>query len=101
MGEDYSASMQTMPGTAAVVNAVAKDKAGVGYGGAAYGKGIREVKVKKDASSQAYAPNLENIKSGNYPISRYLDTYVRNRPTGSSQELYRLDPERRRAEDRD
>jgi phosphate transport system substrate-binding protein len=83
MGDDYTSTMQTMPGTAAVVNAIAKDKLGIGYGGAAYGKGIRELKVKKDASSPAYAPNLENIKSGKYPISRYLYMYVRNRPTGA------------------
>jgi phosphate transport system substrate-binding protein len=41
------------------------------------------VKVKKDATSPAYAPTMENIKSGNYPISRYLYMYVRNRPTGA------------------
>jgi phosphate transport system substrate-binding protein len=86
MGDDYTSTMQTMPGTAAVVNAVAKDKFGIGYGGAAYGKGIREVKVKKDASSPAYPPTLENIKSGKYPISRYLYMYVRNRPTGALKE---------------
>lgn len=83
MGDDYTSTVQSMPGTAAVVNAVAKDKNGIGYGGAAYGQGIREVKVKKDATSPAYAPTLENIKSGNYPISRYLYMYVRNRPTGA------------------
>ena len=83
MGDDYSSSVQSMPGTAAVVNAVARDKSGIGYGGAAYGKGIRELKVKKDASSPGYTPTLENIKSGNYPISRYLYMYVRNRPTGA------------------
>jgi phosphate transport system substrate-binding protein len=83
MGDDYTSTMQTMPGTAAVVNAIARDRLGIGYGGAAYGKGIREVKVKKDASSAAYAPTLENIKSGKYPISRYLYMYVRNRPTGA------------------
>lgn len=83
MGDDYTSTMQTMPGTAAVVNAVAKDKMGIGYGGSAYGKGIRELKVKKDASSPGYAPTLETIKSGSYPISRYLYMYVRNRPTGA------------------
>jgi len=86
MGEDYVAIMQSMPGTAAVVNAVAKDKAGVGYGGAAYGKGIRELKVKKDAGSPAYAPTAENIQSGLYPISRFLYLYVRNKPTGALKE---------------
>jgi phosphate transport system substrate-binding protein len=85
-GEDYTSTMQTMPGTAAVVNAVAKDKFGIGYGGAAYGKGIREVKVKKDANGTAYAPTEENVKNGNYPISRYLYMYVKSRPSGALKE---------------
>jgi phosphate transport system substrate-binding protein len=82
-GEDYTPSMQSMPGTAAVVNAVAKDKLGIGYGGAAYGKGIREIKVKRDDSSPAYPPTAETIKNGTYPISRFLYMYVKNRPTGA------------------
>jgi phosphate transport system substrate-binding protein len=82
-GEDFAASAQNMPGTAAVVNAVSKDKFGIGYGGAAYGKGIKELKVKKDATSPAYGPTPENIKSGNYPISRFLYLYTRSRPTGA------------------
>ena len=85
-GEDYAPTMQSMPGTAAVVNAVVKDRAGIGYGGAAYGKGIREIKVKKDDKSPAYAPTAENIKSGTYPITRFLYMYVKNRPTGAMKE---------------
>jgi phosphate transport system substrate-binding protein len=82
-GNDFSSSAQNMPGTASVVNAVAKDRWGIGYGGAAYGKGIRELKVKKDAASPAYAPTLEAIKNGTYPIARYLYIYLRNRPSGA------------------
>jgi phosphate transport system substrate-binding protein len=82
-GADFSALTQTLPGTAAVVNAVAKDKNGIGYGGAAYAKGIKQVKVKKDASSPAYEPTLENIKSGNYPITRFLYMYTRAKPSGA------------------
>jgi len=82
-GNDFSPLTQTLPGTAAVVNAVAKDKRGIGYGGAAYAKGVKHVKVKKDASSPAYDPTLENIKSGNYPITRYLYMYTRSKPTGA------------------
>ncbi len=81
-GQDYIGSMQSMPGTAAVVNAIEKDIYGIGYGGAAYGKGIRYVKVKRDASSQGFEPNLENIKAGNYPITRYLYMYLKSKPTG-------------------
>ena len=81
-GADYTSSMQSLPGTAAVVNAVAKDKAGIGFGGAAYGKGIKFAKIKKDASSPAYAPVAETVKNGTYPITRYLYMYLKSRPTG-------------------
>ena len=81
-GKDYTSTMQSLPGTAAVVNAVSKDKYGIGYGGAAYGKGIKFAKVKKDASSPGVAPSAETVKDGSYPLSRYLYMYVRSRPTG-------------------
>ncbi len=83
LGEDFAATTQFLPGTASVVNAVSKDEAGVGYGGSAYGEGIVELGVKKDENSPAYTPKLENIATGNYPISRYLYMYVRNRPEGA------------------
>lgn len=86
-GEDYASAVQTMPGTAAVVNAVAKDKNGIGYGGAAYGKGIKFLKVKKDANSPAYEPNAENVKTGDYPITRFLYMYTRSRPTGAVKDF--------------
>jgi phosphate transport system substrate-binding protein len=81
-GKDFTAAMQSLPGTAAVVNAVSKDKLGVGFGGAAYGKGIRELKIKEKDGDKAYAPTAASIKSGDYPISRYLFLYLKERPTG-------------------
>lgn len=86
-GEDFAAAAQNMPGTASVVNAVAKDKRGIGYGGAAYAQGIRNLKIKKNATSPAFAPTMENVRSGEYPISRYLFMYVRNRPSGHLKEF--------------
>ena len=79
---DYAASVQTLPGTAAVVNAVKKDVNSIGYGGAAYAQGVKHAKVKKDANSPAYLPTAETIGKGEYPITRYLYMYMRNRPTG-------------------
>ena len=55
-GADFTPRAQTMPGTAAVVNAVSKEKFGIGYGGAAYAKAIKIVKVKKDAASPPSPP---------------------------------------------
>ena len=79
---DYAANCQTLSGTAAVVNAVKKDVNGIGYGGAAYAEGIEICKVKKDASSPAYAASTETIAKNQYPITRYLFMYLRNKPTG-------------------
>lgn len=93
--QDFAAQVQGLPGTAAVVNAVAKDKLGIGYGGAAYAKGVRQLKIKKDAQSTAYEPSLENVKSGQYPLSRYLFWYLRNKPSGDIKKLvdFVLSPE--------
>ena len=79
---DYTVRAQSMPGTAAVVNAVAKEKFGIGYGGAAYAKGIKVLKVKRDADSPAIASDEAHVKDGSYPLSRPLFFYLRNKPTG-------------------
>jgi phosphate transport system substrate-binding protein len=79
---DYSQRAQSMPGTAAVVNAVSKEKNSIGYGGAAYAKGIRVLNIKKDADSPAVEPNLANVQNGSYPLSRPLFFYLRNKATG-------------------
>jgi phosphate transport system substrate-binding protein len=86
-GADFAPQTQTLPGTAAIVNAISKDKYGIGYGGAAYAKGVKYCKVKKDALTPGYEPTLENVKSGKYPISRYLYWYLRNKPTGEIKKL--------------
>jgi phosphate transport system substrate-binding protein len=85
-GKDYTALMQSMPGTAAVVNAVAKDKNGIGYGGAAYASGVCFMAVRKENNGEGFEPTLENIQNGKYPITRYLYMYVRSKPTGVMKE---------------
>ena len=82
LGRDYSARCQTLPGTAAVVNAVARDPRGIGYGGAAYAKGVREIGVRKEAQSPAVLPSAATVRDGSYPITRYLFFYTRVRPSG-------------------
>ena len=84
---DYYPTTQTLPGTAAVINAVAKDTRGIGYGGIAYGKGVKHLRVKKDANSPAVEPTMENVLQGKYPISRYLYWYFAGQPTGDLMKL--------------
>ena len=75
-GHDFAASAQTMPGTAAIVQAVMKDKNGIGFGGAAYGGSTRLLSIKKDDASPAIEPTEQNVENGAYPIWRYLYVYV-------------------------
>jgi phosphate transport system substrate-binding protein len=74
---DYTPRAQNMPGTAAVVNAVSRDKLAIGYGGAAYSKGIKVLKIKKDAATPGIAPTDVTIHDGSYPLSRPLFFYLR------------------------
>jgi phosphate transport system substrate-binding protein len=74
--KDFAAATKTMPGTAAVIQGVAKDKNGIGYGGIAYGEGVKHLKVSKTDGGAAFEPNEENVLSGKYPIARYLFNYV-------------------------
>jgi len=80
---DFAATVQTLPGTAQVINAVSKDKRSIGYGGIAYAKGVRALPVKKDAASPAVEPTLDTVVKGTYPISRYLYFYTIGQPEGT------------------
>lgn len=80
--EDFTPRTQTLPGTAAIINAVSKDVKGIGYGGIAYGRGVKFIKIKKDAKSPSYEPSLANVENGSYPISRYLYWYTAGAPKG-------------------
>lgn len=86
-GRDFSARVQTLPGTAAVVNAVSKDPNGIGYGGAAYAKGVVDVAIQKDAKSPAVVPNAATVHDGSYPLSRELYFYLRRAPAGDTKKF--------------
>jgi phosphate transport system substrate-binding protein len=79
--EDFPPEAQTLPGTAAVVNAVSKERNGIGYGGGAYAKGVKELRI------EGIAPTKEAVLSGKYPLSRPLFVYTRGAPSGEVKEL--------------
>jgi phosphate transport system substrate-binding protein len=85
--EDYAEATQTLPGTAAVVNAVANDKFGIGYGGLAWGKGVKYVGVKRDDKSPAIEPSMETVTNNTYPISRELYWFTNGTPNGMVKNL--------------
>jgi len=84
---DFAPECKSLPGTAAIVNAIKKDKYGIGYGGSAYTEGVKDCKVKKDSKSKGILPSAETIKNKTYPISRYLFMYLKEKPTGETKKF--------------
>ncbi len=84
---EYSEYTQTLPGTAAVVNAVSKDVNGIGYGGIAWAKGVKFAAIKKTETDTAVEPSVETVSNGSYPISRELYWFFNGQPTGEVKAL--------------
>ncbi|RPI62292.1 MAG: PstS family phosphate ABC transporter substrate-binding protein [Ignavibacteriales bacterium] len=93
---DYSTATQVLQGTAALGEAVARDKKGIGYGGVGYFAERNDVKIlhiKKDENSIAISPaennkvNYDVIWSGDYSISRYLYCFTNGEATGKLKEF--------------
>jgi len=78
-GDDFAPTVNTLAGTAAVINAAAKDKAGIGYGGIGYGSGVKILPVDLGDGSEPVAPSEENVLSGRYPLARPLYFYLNPR----------------------
>jgi phosphate transport system substrate-binding protein len=95
LNRDYAADSQTMPGTSALAEAVAKDPNGIGYGGVAYFAGnpkLKILKIRKDEKGAAISPmgsdgkpNYQAVWSGTYPIARYLYVYSAGQPKGAAK----------------
>ena len=73
---DFAAATKTLPGTAAVVEAIKGDPHGIGYGGVAYGRDVKLLAISKGEGHEALAPTQENVVEGRYPLSRFLLNYV-------------------------
>ncbi len=83
---DFAAEAQTLPGTAAVINAVSHDPGAIGYGGIGFGSGVRTVPVS-DGDGPGIAPTMENATGGTYPLARYLHLYSVGEPSGLAGEF--------------
>jgi phosphate transport system substrate-binding protein len=81
---DFAVEAQTLPGTAAVVSAVSHEPWAIGYGGAAFTKGVKELRIKLPGGKEM-APTQENIRHGQYPLSRDLFFYTRGEPKGAAR----------------
>ncbi len=81
--KDFSDKYQSLPGTGAVVNAVAQDKGGIGYGGIGFASDIKLLSIALDDKMPPVDPTKENVLNRSYPISRELYWYTAGQPTGA------------------
>ena len=83
---DFATHTQTLPGTAAVINAVSRDPGGIGYGGIAFATGVRPVALVGSAGTPV-EPTLATATSGAYPLSRFLFMYTAGAPAGTAKDF--------------
>lgn len=88
---DYSPEMRNLPGTSDIVEAVTSDVGGIGYAAIGYATvdGVKALNISADAGSQAFDPTvLENVTSGDYPLTRPLYQYITGKPSGAMLEFF-------------
>ncbi|HUP66037.1 MAG TPA: phosphate ABC transporter substrate-binding protein [Thermoanaerobaculia bacterium] len=72
--EDFAPRVQTLAGTAAVINAVARDRNSIGYGGIAYASEVRPLEIAAEGKA-AVAPSEQTVADSTYPLARHLYFY--------------------------
>jgi phosphate transport system substrate-binding protein len=93
---DYAPNTNHMAGSAAVCEAVAKDRAGVGFSGIGYAAHLTTIKVvglRTDRNSPVVSPlvggthkiNEDVIQDGTYPLARPLQYFTPKAPSDAVQ----------------
>ena len=84
---DYKDTVKEQPGSAAVVQAVASDRYGIGYSGIGYKTAdVRALPIAANSGKPQVEAGMENAYNGSYPLARFLLLYVNRQPN------QRLDP---------
>lgn len=78
---DFKDNVKEQPGSAAVVQAIANDKFGIGYSGIGYmTQGVKAVPLA-DKGKKAVPATKESAYAGTYPLGRFLLLYVNKSPS--------------------
>lgn len=94
--EEFSSDALLMPSSQAIADEVKQNASAIGYYGMGYiGEGHKAVSVAKDLSSDYVYPTVQNVISGDYPISRPLYIYTSGEPAGTAKSFldFILSPE--------
>jgi len=78
---DYKDTVKEQPGSASVVQGVTEDRYGIGYSGIGYRtSGVRIVPLGETDKGPFSEGSYEDVKSGKYPLWRFLYIYVNKAP---------------------
>jgi phosphate transport system substrate-binding protein len=76
---DYKDTVKEQPGSASVVQGVTEDRFGIGYSGIGYKtSGVKALGLAE--GTEFFEGGYDNVKSGKYPLSRYLYIYINKAP---------------------
>ncbi len=78
---DYKDTVKEQPGSASVVQGVTEDRFGIGYSGIGYKtSGVKAVPLA-DKEGSAYSDgSYDDVRSGKYPLNRFLFVYINRGP---------------------
>lgn len=78
---DYKDSVKEQPGSASVVQGVTEDRFGMGYSGIGYKtSGVKVVALANKDGEPFSSGSYEDVKSGKYPLNRFLYIYINKAP---------------------
>jgi phosphate transport system substrate-binding protein len=78
---DFKDTVKEQPGSAAVVNGVANDRAAIGYSGIGYVTSeVRALPLSAKPKDKPVEPTFDNALAGKYPLARMLYVYVAKKP---------------------
>lgn len=83
--QGWGRGVRFLPSTSEEAREVARTEGGIAYGGVAYFKNNRNLKILSVAVKQGdapIAPTEDNVRSKKYPIWRYLYYYTNGKPKG-------------------
>ncbi len=79
---DFKDNVKEQPGSASVVQSVGTDKYSIGYSGIGYTTtDVRAIPLAAKVGDEFVGESYDNVRSGKYPLSRYLYVYVAKNPT--------------------
>ena len=78
---DYKDAVKEQPGSASVVQGVTEDRFGIGYSGIGYKtSGVKAVPLADKDGAAFSDGNYDDVKSGKYPLNRFLYIYINKAP---------------------